>query len=441
MSLHWYNSYYDNSGRQAEGLRGDTARMMLTGQVFSILSGAADDERVREIIRAADWYLFQPQRGGYCLNTDFGEVKLDMGRMFGFAYGHKENGAVFSHMAVMYAYALYVRGFAAEGWRVLRQLFLQSDDFPNSRLLPGIPEYFDDRGRGMYPYLTGAGSWLLLTMQTQVFGVRGRDGDLLLEPKLTAELCAAPQQTENRFPCCFLPKTAVLRPGEALRVYSLYGQAEDKARVAALAGRVTGGDWFEEKRRQAVQLVEELCAPVSCRTADLVFDAYCRQTYLDNALRGGVPVFFEDGGKSVPFYLYSRKHGDPEREYNAFSLGGEYFAQGNGNFRDVNQNRRCGVRFAPRLGEEDIHTFFDLIQTDGYNPLVLTASTYTLPPAALPGVLARVPEAHQAGAKELLAKPFTPGSLAMAAEDWGMAQADALALTGAAAGGMRPGRW
>ena len=35
-----------------------------------------------------------------------------MGRMFGFAYGEKENGAVFSHMAVMYANALYQRGFA-----------------------------------------------------------------------------------------------------------------------------------------------------------------------------------------------------------------------------------------------------------------------------------------------------------------------------------------
>ena len=31
--------------------------------------------------------------------------------MFGFAYGEKENGAVFSHMTVMFAYALYQRGF------------------------------------------------------------------------------------------------------------------------------------------------------------------------------------------------------------------------------------------------------------------------------------------------------------------------------------------
>lgn len=185
--LHWFNSYYDNSGRQVEGLRGETVRMMLTGQVFCILSGTASEEQVREIVRASDWYLCHPARGGYCLNTDFGEVKLDMGRMFGFAYGSKENGAVFSHMAVMYAYALYVRGFAAEGWRVLEHLFRQCGDFARSEILPGIPEYFDLRGRGMYPYLTGAASWLLLTMQTQAFGVRGSGGDLVLEPKLLAE--------------------------------------------------------------------------------------------------------------------------------------------------------------------------------------------------------------------------------------------------------------
>ena len=39
----------------------------------------------------------------------------------------------------------------------------------------------------MYPYLTGAGSWMMLTMQTRVFGIRGDSGDLLLNPMLTAE--------------------------------------------------------------------------------------------------------------------------------------------------------------------------------------------------------------------------------------------------------------
>ncbi len=36
----------------------------------------------------------------------------------------------------------------------------------------------------MYHYLTGAASWYLLTMITEVFGVRGKLGNLVLEPKL-----------------------------------------------------------------------------------------------------------------------------------------------------------------------------------------------------------------------------------------------------------------
>ncbi|MBR5261362.1 MAG: cellobiose phosphorylase, partial [Oscillospiraceae bacterium] len=159
--------------------------MMLTGQVFTLMSGTADDEQAEQIVRAARKYLCDPTRGGYCLNTNFNEVKLDMGRMFGFAYGTKENGAVFCHMAVMYAYALYSRGFAREGWEVLELLFNQCMNFDRSRTLPGIPEYFDDRGQGMYPYLTGSGSWLQLTLQTQVFGVRGENGALILDPKLS----------------------------------------------------------------------------------------------------------------------------------------------------------------------------------------------------------------------------------------------------------------
>ena len=230
-----------------------------------------------------------------------------------------------------------------------------------------------------------------------------------------AELCAAHQVTQNLFPCCFLPHGKTLLPGEAVTIYSVYGQAEDKTRVAALAGRVDPLAWFTRKRREAEELVESLCSAVAAKTADPVFDAYAKQTYLDNLLRGGVPTFFRHDGKSVPYYLYSRKHGDPEREYNYFSLGREYYAQGNGNFRDVNQNRRCDVLFAPEVGAENIHTFFDLIQTDGYNPLVVTPSTYTLPQKAQSEFSARFPQG-----KELLSGSFTPGQVAMAAEDWGL---------------------
>ncbi len=182
--LSWFNSYYDNHGRQVEGDFESGVRMLLTGQVFAIMSGTADVQQVKDIIRAADTYLYDESIGGYKLNTDFHEIKEDLGRMFGFAYGHKENGAVFSHMAVMYAYALYQKGFIKEGYKVIHTLYRHSSDFEKSRIYPGIPEYFGSNGRGLYHYLTGSASWMLLTVLTEMFGVKGDMGDLLLEPKL-----------------------------------------------------------------------------------------------------------------------------------------------------------------------------------------------------------------------------------------------------------------
>ena len=111
---------------------------MLTGQVFAVMSGTADDEQVGEISRAADHYLYRKEIGGYRLNTDFHELKMDMGRMFGFSYGEKENGAVFSHMSVMYGNAFYTRGFAKEGYKVLQALADTSLDFATSQMYPGI---------------------------------------------------------------------------------------------------------------------------------------------------------------------------------------------------------------------------------------------------------------------------------------------------------------
>ena len=196
----WYNSYYDNHGRAVEGVFPEGVRMMLTGQVFAIMGGVATDQQIPRITAGADHYLYRREIGGYRLNTDFRELKFDMGRMFGFAYGEKENGAVFSHMAVMYANALYSRGFVQEGWKVLKTLADTALDFDTSRIYPGIPEYFRADGRGMYHYLTGAASWYMMTMITQVFGVRGEAGDLLIQPKLTAgqfdaDGCAAVQVT------------------------------------------------------------------------------------------------------------------------------------------------------------------------------------------------------------------------------------------------------
>lgn len=183
----WFNGYYDNDGQRVEGDHPLGVRMTLTGQVFPLLCGVATDEQVAKVVAAVNRYLYEPTMGGPRLNTDFKEVLLNLGRCFGFAYGHKENGAMFTHMAVMYGNALYRRGLAQEGYRILDGIYRHVQDFARAHMYPGLPEYVTPRGKGGYPYLTGSGSWYVLTYLTEVFGVQGRWGDLVLRPRLVAE--------------------------------------------------------------------------------------------------------------------------------------------------------------------------------------------------------------------------------------------------------------
>ena len=90
-------------------------------------------------------------------------------------------------MVVMFAYALYKQGYADAAWKALSSLYKLAAHTAQSKIYPCLPEYFNLEGRGMYSYLTGSASWFLLTLLTQVFGVRGAEGDLLIEPKLCRE--------------------------------------------------------------------------------------------------------------------------------------------------------------------------------------------------------------------------------------------------------------
>ena len=183
----WFNGYYDNNAARVEGDFPKGVRMTLTGQVFPIMSGVATNEQAAQCFAAAKRYLQDKKLGGFRLNTDFKDIQLQFGRAFSFAYGEKENGSFFSHMSVMFANALYRRGFVEEGYEVFSSLYKMSMNADAAKIYPGIPEYFNGEGRGMYHYLTGSASWYLLTLVTQVLGIRGQWGDLLLAPKLMPE--------------------------------------------------------------------------------------------------------------------------------------------------------------------------------------------------------------------------------------------------------------
>lgn len=224
------------------------------------------------------------------------------------------------------------------------------------------------------------------------------------EEHALSEITSTRQLTENFLPCAFTPWAGTVQPGEALTLWEFYGQAEEIDQMRSFCQKAGTAAYFEEKLKQARMLAEEITAPVRCRTADPVFDGYVAQNFLDNVMRGGLPYHIGDCRRTPPVYLYSRKHGDPEREYNYFSLGREYFSQGNANFRDICQNRRSDVLIDPDAGMFNIRLFFELLQPDGYNPLVLMPVSYQVrDPEKL---IKKVGTADQDRAREILSGPF-----------------------------------
>lgn len=196
------------------------------------------------------------------------------------------------------------------------------------------------------------------------------------------------QKTCNEVPCCYFYTEKVLEPGETVQIQELYGMAEEEGLIRGLAKRFLTPGWFKGKQEMAKALAEELTDAIACRTGDPVYDAYSRQTLLDNLLRGGYPQRI---GEKELLYIYSRKHGDMERDYNFFSMDPEPYSQGNGNFRDVNQNRRCDPLFYPFVGDINVKRFYNAIQINGYNPLGVEKVTYITPDGRemTPGMIVR----------------------------------------------------
>ncbi len=174
-----FQSYFDNDGNDLD-VDGTTA---LTGQTMALLCQTATKKQAIELSRTTKKHLFDKKIGGYHLNSNYNNVLTNMGRAFGFAYGQKENGAIFSHMVIMYAYGLYQYGLINLGHEAAFTLLEQAQN-NKSKVLLGIPEYFTNDGIGKYPYLTGSASWMLRLLRNEIFGVSLELGVLVLKPKL-----------------------------------------------------------------------------------------------------------------------------------------------------------------------------------------------------------------------------------------------------------------
>lgn len=203
-----------------------------------------------------------------------------------------------------------------------------------------------------------------------------------------------------------------LAAGESTSWTSYFGHVDQWELARNFREQVAAQPLYTVSKRQAnSELVKNICARFDLVAGPPTLGPYTQQAFLDNTLRGGQPVVITGQTGDRVFHTFTRKHGDMERDYNFFDLAPTYWSQGNGNFRDVNQNRRSENFTHTHVGTSNIETFFNLIQLDGNNPLVIQSEKFCLAPESLQQLATHWHLAQTDKWQTKLGKPFSPGQL------------------------------
>lgn len=224
--------------------------------------------------------------------------------------------------------------------------------------------------------------------------------------------------------CAFAQLTLTLAAGESDTWDSYFGQVPEWIKAQEFRARVTADALYASKKRgENTGLVKDLSAQFALVAGPKALDPYSRQAFLDNTLRGGQPVVIDGPLGARVFHTFTRKHGDMERDYNAFEVAPTYWSQGNGNFRDVNQNRRCENFIFAGIDASNVETFFNLIQLDGNNPLVIQSEKFCLSTERLNTLMQSWHTGNTPAWQTFLLEPFSPGQLMEALmSDYGTAE-------------------
>lgn len=222
------------------------------------------------------------------------------------------------------------------------------------------------------------------------------------------------QILENRLPSAMGYFEKTIEPDVEYVYNSIIGHASSADMVNKIIPLITREDYINSKDIENKEVIEVLTQKNFVASSENVLNQYTRQNFLDNTLRGGFPITISKDENPVTLHLYSRKHGDLERDYNDYRLTPTPFSQGNGNYRDVNQNRRCDLFFNPDVQGQNVEHFFNLIQLDGFNPLVIRESYFKVKDEIILDSILKesFTETDLPKVKELVSAKFAPGDVA-----------------------------
>ena len=188
------------------------------------------------------------------------------------------------------------------------------------------------------------GEVALLPIIYDATAVFGQDTTLLrplmLYSKSIQEIIHQPQYAAAKTPAAFSALANVtLAAGKQISVTTYYGKARDMMHIPVIARRLLQKGFAPYKMSRSKEIIEQITTSVKTQTSHHLFDRHVQQMFLDNSLRGGIPNILGDvdddarmrnimeDDRLKVFHLFSRIHGDLERDYNDFNIAPTFFSE------------------------------------------------------------------------------------------------------------------
>jgi len=188
----WYARGMTDQGRLF-GIKGESeGRIYLNPQSWSILCGAADKERQKQLETSITEQL-ETSTGIQMLSPAYTQMIEDIGRLTQKSPGVAENGSVYNHASAFYAYALYKTNTNDKAFEALKYL---TTDINKADITGQLPNYVPNYYRGaaeQFPIYTGRSSrlintgtiaWMMRCVVEELVGLKGTAKGLIIDPKL-----------------------------------------------------------------------------------------------------------------------------------------------------------------------------------------------------------------------------------------------------------------
>ncbi len=189
----WYRRAYYGDGTPLGSHINKEGRIDSISQSWSVISGAAPDNRSRQALSSLDDMLIKrEERLMLLLTPPFDRTLRDPGYIKGYVPGIRENGGQYTHAALwaIWAFAKYGDGDRAFEFFQLINPIYHADTREKTRRYQVEPYVVaadvysnpDHLGRGGWTWYTGSGGWMYRIGAEAILGLQREGSSLRIEP-------------------------------------------------------------------------------------------------------------------------------------------------------------------------------------------------------------------------------------------------------------------